>query len=151
MPTSQPTVITSISGTGPLMALDLTTAPLPVILPIVQAAMRVAAEWESANIPTPECEGAEEALTELSKTVTALDDLLEPIIPGAPHTTRDDLVEQDAYAVIRNGRVEHLGLADLTRLELTAVHSWLEFHKHVAGNHADAIKQRMDELASEAA
>lgn len=151
MPTIKPIIITSISGTGPLMALDLNTVPLTVILPIVQAAMRVADEWDSTNIPTPEFEGAEEALTELSKTVTALDALLVPTIPGAPHTTRDDLMAQDAYAVIRNGCVEHLGMADLTPLELTAVHRWLEFHKHVAGNHADAIKQRMDELSSEAA
>lgn len=147
MPATKPVVITTISGTGPLMALDLNTAPAAVLLPIVQAAMRVADEWDNANIPTPEYEGAEDALTELSKTVTALGELLVPTIPGAPYTTRGDLMDQDTYPIIRNGQVEQVKVTDLTPLELSAVHHWLQFHAKVSGNHADSIKQRINELA----
>lgn len=148
MHATKPIVITTISGTGPLMALDLNTAPAAVLLPIVQAAMRVADEWDNANIPTPEYEGAEDALTELSKTVTALSDLLVPTIPGTPYTTRGDLMDQDSYPVIRNGQVEQLKAADLTPLELTAVHRWLEFHAQVSAHHAESIKQRINEIAN---
>lgn len=147
MSTTKPTVITTISGTGPLMALDLNTAPTTVILPIVQAAMRVADEWNNANIPTPEYESAEEALTNLSETVTALGDLLVPTIPGAPYTTRGDLMDQDSYPVIRNGQVKQIKAADLTSLELEAVRRWLEFHARISAHHAESIKQRINELA----
>ncbi len=147
MPATKPIVITAIIGTGPLMALDLNTVPAAVLLPIVQAAMRVADEWDNANIPTPEYEGAEDALTELSKTVTALGDLLAPTIPGAPYTTRGDLMDQDTYPIIRNGQVEQVTMTDLTPLELSAVHHWLQFHAKVSANHADSIKQRINELA----
>ena len=147
MSTTKPTVITAISGTGPLMALDLNTAPITVILPIVQAAMRVADEWDNANIEKPEGEGAEEALTKLSETVAALGDLFVPTIPGTPYTTRGDLMDQDTYPIIRNGQVEQLKASDLTPLELSAVHRWLQFHAQVSANHAESIKQRINELA----
>ena len=147
MPTTKPIVITTISGTGPLMALDLSTAPITVILPIVQAAMRVADEWNNTNIPEPECEGAEDALTKLSETVNALNDLFVPTIPGAPYTTRGDLMDQDTYPIIRNGQVERVKVTELTPLELSAVHHWLQFHAKVSANHADSIKQRINELA----
>ncbi len=147
MHATKPIVITTISGTGPLMALDLNTAPAAVLLPIVQAAMRVADEWDNANIPTPEYEGAEDALTELSKTVTALSDLLVTTIPGTPYTTRGDLMDQDTYPIIRNGQVERVKVTELTPLELSAVHHWLQFHAKVSANHADSIKQRINELA----
>ena len=147
MHATKPIVITTISGTGPLMALDLNTAPAAVLLPIVQAAMRVADEWDNANIPTPEYEGAEDALTELSKTVTALSDLLVTTIPGTPYTTRGDLMDQDTYPIIRNGQVEQLKAADLTPLELEAVRHWLEFHAHISAHHAEFIKQRISEFA----
>lgn len=147
MPATKPIVITTISGTGPLMALDLNTAPITVILPIVQAAMRVADEWNNANIPEPASEGAEDALTELSETVSALDDLFVPTIPGAPYTKRGDLMNQDAYLIIRNGQVEQVKVTDLTPQELSAVHHWLQFHAKVSANHADSLKQRINELA----
>lgn len=149
--TTNPVVITSISGTGPLMALDLATVSAASMLPIVQAAMRVAYEWDNANINTPEFECAEDALTKLSEAANALDALLMPLIPGAPYTSRGDLMTTDTYPIIRSGEVHQIKADDLTPIELEAVHRWLSFHARVTENHAEVIKQRMAKLASESA
>ena len=145
MPT-KPSVITSSCGTGPLMALDLATVPASTMIPLVQAAMRVVDEWNNANIAT-EYLGAEQALEELTSASDAINELLIPVVPGAPYTTRGDLMDQDSYPVIRNGQVEQIKAADLMPLELEAVRHWLEFHAHISAHHAEFIKQRISEFA----
>jgi hypothetical protein len=137
-------LITSISGTGPLMALDLATAPAAALLPLAQAALHIASEWGNDNI-TAQHGSAEDALSLISDAMNTLNDLLVPVIPGAPYTTRGDLMDQDTYPIVRNGEVHQVKAADLTPLELVAVHRWLEFHVRVMTNHAEAIKQRLEE------
>lgn len=150
MPTTKSTILTAISGDGPLMALDLAAVPAATLVPVVRAAMRVVDEWNNCHIDT-DSEGAEEALQALTKESEAIDALLSPIIPGGHNVGRMALMEVDSYPVIRNGEVVRIKSKDLTALELEAVHSWLHFHASVATNHSELIQQRMAELASEAA
>lgn len=157
MPTTNPTnqatssVLTTICGTGPLMVLDLAAVPVAAMLPIVKAALRVAEEWDAANIGTPEYEGAEEALTSLSDAANALDELFTPIIPGGPHVNRVDLMCIDTYPIIRNGQVEQVKVEDLTSLEMEAVHRWLSFHASVTAHNAEALRLRQQEITSASA
>jgi len=157
MPTTNPTdqatssVLTTICGTGPLMVLDLAAVPVAAMLPIVKAALRVAEEWDAANIDTPEYEGAEKALSELSDATNALDDLFTPIIPGEPHISRMDLMRIDTYPIIRNGQVEQAKVEDLTPLEMEAVHRWLSFHANVTAHKAEALRLRQQEITSASA
>lgn len=147
MSQSKPVLMTTISGTGPLMGLDLTTVSAATMLPIVQAAQRVIDEWNSVNITT-EYLGAQQAMEDLVKASSALDKLFVPIIPGEPTTGRMDLMNQDTYPVIREGDVRRLKLDELTAVELEAVFRWLDFHSLVAAGHAEVVRDRAAQLAS---
>lgn len=142
MSTAPTNIITSVCGAGPLLALDLMAIPQDALLNIVHAALLAEAHWADGNIEATS-ESAEDAMNGLSKACTALDELLMPIIPGAPYTSRGDLMCQDSYPIIRNGVVVQVAANDLTPLELEAVRAWLAFHAGIARNHEQAIQERI--------
>ena len=75
MPTTKPIVITSISGTGPMMALDVSTVPEALQLRIVQAAIHACVYIGNGEIEADgECTVADEALDDLVTAVDALDE-----------------------------------------------------------------------------
>lgn len=147
---TKPSIITSISGDGPCKALDLATVPAQLMRTIAQAAMRVAEEWNNCNIST-EYLGAETALNDLVAASDAIENLLTPVIPGGQSAGRIHLMVVDDYPVIRDGQVVRVKPGDLSALELEALQSWLHYHASVTAHHAEAIKQRVDNLTSETA
>lgn len=141
MPTTKPIVITSISGTGPMMALDVSTVPEALKLRIVQAAIHACVYIGNGEIEADgECTVADEALDDLVTAVDALDELHQPVIPGSPYMTIGDTVSgNNTYPIIRDGLVVQMHRADLTPFEKLVVESWLRMRGMTALNHADEL------------
>lgn len=142
MPESTASIITSIGANGRTNAVNLSSLPAETLLPIVNAALWVATEWDNLNIES-KSEGGEQAMDALAKATGALDALMQPVIPSACAMSAIDLMQQDTYSIYRDGVPEKVPAAELTAFELKVVQRWLSFHALVIGNHAEAIKDRL--------
>lgn len=144
------TVLTHIIGSGPLMVLDINAVQATALMPLIQAALRVADEWENLNISV-EHEEIEKVLDTLSEASNSLNEMFAPIIPGTPYSSRGHLMGTDTYPIIRNGQVEQVKAEDLNPLELMAVHRWLQFHAFTADHHSKMIQARLQGQVSKSA
>lgn len=142
-------IITTISGDGPCKAVDLSAAPLAVLMPVIRVAMGVVHEWNEGNINADESSDADEAMQALVKATDAIEALLVDIVPGGYDITRKDLMSADAYPVIRDGRVIRVTPADLSALEKEAVQAWLNFHGAIAKNAAANLKEHGHQLGAD--
>lgn len=145
MPESTPSIITSIGANGLTNAVNLSSLPAETLLPIVNAALWVATEWDNLNIES-KSEGGEQAMDALAKATGALDALMQPILPGACAMSAIDLMQQDTYSIYRDGVLVKVPATELTDFELQVVQRWLAFHALVIGNHAEAIGERLARL-----
>ena len=142
MPESTPSIITSIGANGLTNAVNLSSLPAETLLPIVNAALWVATEWDNLNIES-KSEGGEQAMDALAKATGALDALMQPILPGACAMSAIDLMQQDTYSIYRDGVLVKVPAAELTAFELEVLQRWLTFHAQVISNHAEAVQERI--------
>lgn len=142
MPESTPSIITSIGANGLTKAVNLSALTTETLLPIVNAALWVATEWDNLNIES-KSEGGEQAMGALEKAAGALDALMQPVLPGSSAMSAIDLMQQDTYSIYRDGVLVQVPSAELTDFELKVVRLWLTFHALVISNHADALQVRI--------
>ena len=151
--TSEPIVLASICGSGPVMALDLATVAHPVLANIAACALAVVADWGSGNITTDSW-GTEETLDALTTATDVLDALYTETVPSREvlveiglTTTLDDA----GYPVIRDGSICLIKATDLTAVEKVAVRLWLDFNTKAATESAASFKARLDQFEQEVA
>jgi hypothetical protein len=142
MPESAPSIITSIGANGRTTAVNLSALTAETLLPIVNAALWAATEWDNLNIEG-KSESGEQAMDTLAKATGALDALMQPVLPGACAMSAIDLMQQDTYSIYRDGVLVQVPSAELTAFELKVLQRWLAFHALVIGNHAEAIGERL--------
>lgn len=135
-------ILTSQSGTGPVMALDITTVPEAVKLRIIHAAIYASIFIGNGEVDAGENKDAEGALDELSAAVNALDQLHQPAVPGADLFTGR---LQDAYPVIREGREMLVPREDMTLVEVEATLSRLRMEAAADLRHVDTLAAAMAE------
>ncbi|BDE74094.1 pneumococcal-type histidine triad protein [Delftia lacustris] len=148
-----PTLLTSFTGDGPVMALDLATVPREVLERITARALCVDAAWEGATITT-EYLGAKAALECLSFAANELDQHYHPVVPRARDLASHGIAfkaEGQNYPVIRGGEVVWVAKADLSPLELAAVRSWLQFNMASATEKSVTFQLRLEQFEREAA
>lgn len=144
MPESTPSIVTSIGANGRTDAVNLSALAAETLLPIVNAAMWAATEWDNLNIGSKSDSG-EQAMNALAKATGELDALMVPVIPGGSALSAIDLMQQDTYSIYRNGALVQVPAAELTNFELKVVQRWLTYHARVIINHADALQARLSD------
>lgn len=148
-----PTLLTSFTADGPVMALDLATVPREILEHITARALCVDAAWEDATITT-EYLGAKAALECLSFAVNELDQHFHPLVPRARDLASQGMAfkaEGQTYPVLRGGEVVWVAQADLSPLELAAVRAWLRFNVAAATERSVTFQLRLEQFEREAA
>lgn len=143
-----PTLLTSFTADGPVMALDLATVPRDVLERITARALCVDAAWEDATITT-EYLGAKAALECLSFAANELDQHYHPVVPRARDLASHGMAfkaEGQNYPVIRGGEVVWFAQADLSPLELAAIRSWLRFNVAAATEQSVTFQLRLEQF-----
>lgn len=143
-----PTLLTSFTADGPVMALDLATVPREVLERITARALCVDAAWEDATITT-EYLGAKAALECLSFAANELDQHFHPMVPRARDLASAFKAEGQTYPVIRGGEVAWVAKADLSPLELAAVRAWLRFNMAAATEQSVIYQLRLEQFERE--
>ncbi|MFG0675896.1 hypothetical protein [Delftia sp. WSY_7] len=148
-----PTLLTSFTADGPVMALDLATVPREILERITARALNVEAEWQNGTIST-EYLGGKAALECLTIAANALDQHFLPLVPRVRDLASHDIAfeaEGQTYPVIRGGEVVWVAHADLSPIELAAVRSWLRFNVAAATEQSVTFQLRLEQFEREAA
>jgi hypothetical protein len=148
-----PTLLTSFTADGPVMALDLATVPREILERITARALNVEAEWQNGTIST-EYLGGKAALECLTIAANALDQHFLPLVPRVRDLASHGIAfeaEGQAYPIIRGGEVVWVAYADLSPIELAAVRSWLRFNVAAATEQSVTFQLRLEQFEREAA
>lgn len=148
-----PTLLTSFTADGPVMALDLATVPREILERITARALNVEAEWQNGAITT-EYLGGKAALECLTIAANALDQHFLPLVPRVRDLASHDIAfeaEGQTYPVIRGGEVVWIAQADLSPLEMAAVRAWLRFNVAAATERSVTFQLRLEQFEREAA
>ncbi|MEJ8296149.1 hypothetical protein WKI45_25305 [Delftia tsuruhatensis] len=148
-----PTLLTSFTTDGPVMALDLATVPREILERITARALNVEAEWQNGTIST-EYLGGKAALECLTIAANALDQHFLPLVPRVRDLASHGIAfeaEGQAYPIIRGGEVVWVAYADLSPIELAAVRSWLRFNVAAATEKSVVFQLRLEQFEREAA
>lgn len=112
-------IITTRTGDGPIMAIDLRTLPQEVMLSIVNAAIGVSTMFAAGGMEElPDDGPAEEALRELMTTTNAIAPFMKPTAPGINAIRSTELLH--SYPVIRHGDEVIVPVGEMTDLEIEA-------------------------------
>lgn len=147
-----PILLTSFSGDGPVMALDLATVPREILERITARALNVEAEWQNGTITT-EYLGGKAALECLSYAANELDQHFLPLVPRARDLASHGIAfeaEGQAYPVIRSGELVWIDQAQLSPLELAAVRAWLQLNMAAATERSTIFRMRLEQFEREA-
>ncbi|SDZ16555.1 hypothetical protein [Delftia lacustris] len=146
-----PTLLTSFTADGPVMALDLATVPREILERITARALSVEAEWQSGSITT-EYLGGKAALECLTIAANALDQHFLPLVPRVRDLASHGMTfeaEGQTYPVIRGGEVVCVAQTDLSPLELAAVRSWLRLNVAAATERSVTFQLRLEQFERE--
>lgn len=146
-----PTLLTSFTADGPVMALDLATVPREILECITARALNVECEWQNGAI-TAEYLGGKAALECLTIAANALDQHFLPLVPRVRDLASHGIAfeaEGQTYPVIRGGEVVLIAQADLSPLELAAVRAWLRFNMAAATERSATFQLRLEQFERE--
>lgn len=147
-----PTLLTSFTADGPVMALDLATVPREILERITARALNVESEWQNGTISTEHL-GGKAALECLIIAANALDQHFLPVVPRARDLASHGIAfeaEGQTYPVIRAGEVVWVAQAELSALELAAIRSWLRFNVAAATERSATFQLRLEQFEREA-
>ena len=147
-----PTLLTSFSGDGPVMALDLATVPRDILERLTARALNVEAEWQNGTITT-EYLGGKAALECLSYAANELDQHFLPLVPRARdlalHGAAFD-AEGQTFPIVRDGEIVWIAQTQLSTLELAAVRAWLRLNMAAATEQSTIFRMRLEQFEREA-
>ena len=132
-------IITTRTGDGPVMAVDLRTLPQEVILSIVNAAVGVSTTFEGGGMGSlPDDSPAEEVLVELMVTTKAIEPFMKPTVPGIHAIRTSELLH--SYPVLRHGEEVNVPAAEMTDLEIEATILRIRSEELAAKDRIEALK-----------
>lgn len=146
-----PTLLTSFTTDGPVMALDLATVPREILERITARALNVEAEWQNGTISS-EYLGGKAALECLTIAANALDQHFQPLVPRARDLASHGIAfeaEGRTFPVIRSGELVWIDHAQLSPLELAAVRAWLRLNMVTATEQSVTFKLRLEQFDRE--
>ncbi|MFT3815236.1 MAG: hypothetical protein QM740_17960 [Acidovorax sp.] len=137
-------IVTTQTGSGPLMAIDLLTLPQDVALEIIQAALCVSFHYESSGLESvQEDSDADDALIRLAVATGKINQHMKPTVPGA------DLYgshHQQVYPVIRDGVPSTVPLASMSPLEIQVTIQRLRTNADSAKSNIKALEDFLGNL-----
>ena len=149
-----PTVLTSISGDGPMMTLDLKNIPASAIEALVAAATVVALDWENADLISVEGSAATDDMERLSSAMKMLDGFYQETIPSRETIINcgyGSACDPLGYLVVRNDSPTFVPAPELTELEKVATRRWLQHYAQRAKDNAESFTSRLAQFEQESA
>ena len=153
MTQSRPCVITSYTGTGPMLALDLATAPRDLLVRIAHAALAAAAKWGDGDV-TAQTTDAEKIFERLTAACDCLEPLHKPVVPSLEDLALCGVggaIAHDAYPVIRDGVIKLVNPPELTPMEREALAQWLAVRATMAASTAGEFSRWLEQCNGDAA
>lgn len=151
---SKSNVLTSITGDGPMMALDLGTIPTPVVEAIVATATVVMMDWDNLDLIATVGSAAPENMGRLATALKMLDSLFVETIPSRETIVNcgyGSACDHLGYLVIRNDAPTFVPAQELTDVEKVATRRWLQHYAKRAKESAESFADRLAEFEQEAA
>ena len=132
-------VITTRTGDGPVMAVDLRTLPQEVTLSIVNAAIGVSTMFQGGGMGSlPDDGPAEEVLVDLMVATKAIEPFMKPTVPGNHAVRSSELLH--SYPVLRHGEEVNVPVAEMTELEIEATILRIRSEELAAKDRIEALK-----------
>ncbi|WP_353233342.1 hypothetical protein [Diaphorobacter ruginosibacter] len=132
-------IITTRTGDGPVMAVDLRTLPQEVTLSIVNAAVGVSTLFQGGGMGSlPDDGPAEEVLVDLMVAAEAIEPFMTPTTPGIRAIRSNELLH--SYSVIRHGAEVIVPVLEMTELEIEATILRIHSEELAAKDRIEALK-----------
>lgn len=152
--TTSPAVLTSISGDGPMMTLDLSKVPASAIGALVAAAKVVMLDWENVDLIATVGSPAPEDMNNLATALELLNGLYQETIPSRETIVNcgyGSACDHLGYLVVRNDSPTFVPAQELTDLEKVATLRWLQHYTKRAKESAESFANRLAQFELEAA
>lgn len=132
---------TSQTGTGPVLALDLTRIPIDLNVRLLRAAQQLCPFIEDCRVTAEDDDGdANSAIDEFILAMAKISLLMQPTVPGCTMFYGRLL---DHYPVYRDGVEVQVPRDEMTAIEVEATLSRLRFEARAETLHADALAAAM--------
>lgn len=151
---TSPAVLTSITGDGPMMTLDLAKVPASAIAALVAAATVVMLDWDNLDLIATVGSAAPDDMDALSSSLELLNGLYEETIPSRETIVNcgyGSACDPLGYLVVRNGSSTFVPAQELTDVEKIATRRWLQHCAKRAQDSAESFTGRLIQFEQESA
>jgi len=152
MQTPSPAVLTSITGDGPMMTLDLAKVPASAIGALVAAATVVMLDWDNLDLIAVVGSAAANDMDNLTSALELLNGLYQETIPSREVIVNcgyGSACDPLGYLVIRNDAPTFVPAQELTEVEKVATRRWLQHCAQRAQESAESFTGRLAQFERE--